>query len=108
MEGAGSVLIGFIGCGSIAAIALFVSKILGGKSDVKKIIHNTTQKLKQNNIINNEEKIQLVESKIEKNIALSKETQIKIQEVKQEANKEISKILNQEFSELNKEEDELW
>ncbi len=105
-----TVLLGFLGCGSVAAISYFVSQFLGNKSNVKDIAHSITQKFKKEKINDIEkEQISILKS-IEENEKLSEEMKVKIKEIKKETNKKIVEILSSDnkFSELLKEGNLLW
>jgi len=104
-----TVLIGFIGCGGLAAIAYFVSSYFGNKSNILEAVHKIKQKIGVDKIKELEEKEKVIVSVIKDKEIISEETKEKIEVIKEKANEDIKIILAEEsFVELSKEEDELW
>jgi len=104
-----TVLIGFIGCGGLAAIAYFISSHFANKSNILEAVHQVRQKIGIKKVKEIEEKEKVIVSVLREHEALSEESKEKIEVIKDEANEEIKKIIYKEnFVELEKEEDELW
>ena len=104
-----TVAIGFAGCGTLAAIAYFISSHFANKSNILEAVHKVTQKIGINKVKEIEKKEEVLAKKIKVYEDLSEDSKKKIKVIKKKANVEINEILLKEnFEELSKEEDELW
>jgi len=109
-----NLLYGFLGCGGLAAIVYFllpqISKLFGGGDiNVRKAVHELTQKIGQGKIKEIEKTESIVKIKIDKKEELSKESIKKIKTIQKKAAKEIEEILKEtKITEIHKEIDNDW
>ena len=104
-----NIIFGILGIGGLAGIAYLWTSWMNNKSDIGEAVHKITQKIKQKNIKEIEEKQVVIVKKIEDNEKLSDDIKKEIVEIKKEANVKIKKILEKDnFEDLVNEVDDLW
>lgn len=104
------IALGFVGCGSIAAIAyFFLSKSVGTKTSITKAIHDLIQK----KVVERVKKVEgdqiLIKVGIDQKEELAEESKKKIKDIQKKAAEEIYGILKEDdVVKIHKEIEEEW
>jgi len=93
--GISTVVIGFLGCGGLAAITYFLTSRGGKKSDIINAVHEITQKIGQEKIEKIVELQKPIEVTIKEKEKISEETKTKIKNIQEKASTEIKEILKE-------------
>lgn len=109
MDGASTVLLGFLGCGGIAGIIWYISSIFNKKSDILSAVHGITQSVnidKIKDIVADQAKVKVAIDNKEK---LTVDSVAKIKEIQKKASNDIEQILKENrIDVINKEIDNDW
>jgi carbonic anhydrase len=90
-----TIMLGFGGCGAVAAIAWFLTSRSGGKSKITEVVNSITQRIGHEKIQEEEDKKHKLTTEIEIKEEVAEEVKTKINKIQEDAANEINEVLKE-------------